>query len=151
MKIRDLGSSLFWLLVGVLICLESLRMGIGTFQNPGRGFITFGTGIFLGVLSVALFVQSFRKKGRTRLNPLFSGTLWIKVIPILSSMFLYAMFMPSGGYLLSTFILTTFLFWVVERTKIYWALAFSILTTGFSYYIFGKLLNVSFPTGFLGF
>ncbi len=138
-------------MMGFLISVESLRLDIGTLQKPGRGFITFGTGVFLGILSLVLFIQSLRKQDRKRLSPLFSGTMWKKVILVLSSLFLYGLLMTKGGYLLTTFILTTFLFWVIERTRILWVLALSILTTISSYYIFGHLLNVSFPMGFLGF
>ena len=59
----DQTSSLFWLLVSISVFVESLRLGIGTPQNPGMGFMTFGASGILGILSLLLFLKASFKNG----------------------------------------------------------------------------------------
>ncbi len=45
MKNTDQSSSLFWLAVAIGIVFLSLKYGVGTFHEPGPGFITFFAGL----------------------------------------------------------------------------------------------------------
>jgi putative tricarboxylic transport membrane protein len=151
MKSYDQGSSLFWLLLSIFVLLESLRLGIGTLHNPGMGFMPFGASVFLGILSVILFLQaSFRKWGADA-GPLFSGTLWKSILPVLVTMIVYSRLMPVAGYLISTFLLMLFLFWILERKKVWLTFVLSLLSTFVTYYVFSVLLNCQFPSGLFGF
>ncbi len=151
MKAYDQGSSLFWLLFSVFVFIESNRLGIGTLQNPETGFISFGASGLLGILSIILFLQSSFKKEREKIKSPFQGTLWKRVFLVLIVLLLYTKLMPFGGYLLSTFLLMTFLFFIVERQKMRWVLALSSLATLVTYYVFSKWLNCQFPPGLFGF
>ena len=64
MRTFDLRSSLFWLLLSIAVITESLRMGIGTVQNPGMGFMSFWAGGLLAILSLGLLVGTILKKRR---------------------------------------------------------------------------------------
>jgi hypothetical protein len=59
--------------------------------------------------------------------------------------------MPTVGYLVSTFILMLLLFWVLEKKKLGWVLASSVLSTLLTYVVFSKWLNCQFPDGLFGF
>jgi hypothetical protein len=59
--------------------------------------------------------------------------------------------MPVLGYLISTFLLMTTLFLILERKKIVFVLVSSILTTLVTYFVFSKWLNCQFPDGLFGF
>jgi hypothetical protein len=151
MKVYDQGSSLFWLLFSIFVFIESNHLGIGTLQNPETGFISFGASGLLGILSIILFLQSSFKKEGAKIKPPFQGTLWKRVFLVLIALLLYTKLMPFGGYLLSTFLLMTFLFFIVERQKMWWVLALSSLATLVTYYVFSKWLNCQFPPGLFGF
>jgi hypothetical protein len=151
MKAYDQGSSLFWLLLSVSICIESLRLGIGTARNPGMGFMSFGASGLLAILSIILFLQTSFKKGTSKVAPLFSGRLWKRALFVLISLVLYSRLLPAAGFLISTFLLMTLLFWILERKKVWRVLVFSCLTTGITYYVFSIVLNCQFPSGLLGF
>jgi hypothetical protein len=151
MKAYDRGSSLFWLLLSVYVCIASLRMGIGSPRNPGMGFLTFGAAGILGILSLALLAQSFFVKGKDEIAPAFSGILWKRVLFVLLVMIGYAISMSSLGYLLSTFLLMFFLFLILKRTWWRWALASALLTALVTYYVFSVALNCQFPRGPFGF
>lgn len=150
MKKYDLGSSLFWLLLSISVLIESLHLGIGTLQNPGMGFMAFGTSGLLGILSLILFLRSTLIRKEAKIEPLFSGTMWKRALIVLITLVVYSYLMPDVGYLVGTFVLMFFLYWILEpnRTRwVFWSLILSCLTTLISYYIFSVLLNCQFPEG----
>jgi len=147
MKTYDRGSSLFWLCYSVFIVIESLRLGIGKLHAPGTAFMAFGASGLLGILSLILFLQSISKKEETQIQPIFAGTLWKKAVLVLIALLIYAEVLPVAGYLISTFFLMSFLFWIVERQKVWRVLILSFLTTLITYYVFSKWLNCQFPEG----
>jgi Tripartite tricarboxylate transporter TctB family len=151
MKVYDQGSSLFWLLFSIFVFIESNRLGIGTPQNPETGFISFGASGLLAILSIILFLQSSLKKEGAKIKSPFQETLWKRVFLVLIALLLYTKLMPFGGYLISTFLLMTFLFFIVERQKMRWVLGLSSLSTLVTYYVFSKWLNCQFPPGLFGF
>jgi len=150
-KVHDQASSLFWLLVAVFASVESLRMGVGTLQKPGMGFITFGTSVLLGILSLVMFLQTTLKGDQTKTEPLFSGRLWKRVVFALLALVIYARLMPLAGYLVSTFLLMSFLFWIVKGQKWWWILISSLLTTLVTYYVFSVWLKGQLPAGLISF
>ena len=151
MKTLDQTSSLFWLLVSILVFAESLRIGIGTVQNPGMGFVTFGASGILGILALVLFLQASFRKEDVRHKPLFAGTLWRRILFVLLALTVYARVMPVLGYLISTFLLMSLLFWVLERKRIGFVLFYAVLATLLTHLVFSKWLNCQFPQGLFGF
>jgi hypothetical protein len=151
MKILDQASSLFWLLVSILVFAESLRIGIGTVHNPGMGFMTLGASGILGILSFVLFLQASVRKEDLGHKPLFAGTMWRRILFVLLVLSVYARVMPLVGYLISTFLLMGLLFWVLERKKVWMVMISSVLATLCTYMVFSKWLSCQFPDGLFGF
>ncbi len=143
----DKGSSLFWLFFSIFVLIESLRLGIGKLSDPGMGFMSFGASALLGILSFLLLVQTSFKKEGIKILPLFQGRLWGRVFLVIVALFIYSKFMPIAGYLISTFLLMSFLFWIIRGQKWWWILISSLVITIISYYIFSKWLNCQFPEG----
>ena len=150
MKAYDQISSLFWLLLSISVCIESLRLGIGTLRHPDMGFMAFGASVLLGILSLTLFLQAVLKKEETKTEPLFAGKLWKRVLLALIAILIYAKLMPVAGYLISTFLLMSFLFWMVKGQRWWWVLILSFLTTLITYYVFSVWLKCQFPEGLFG-
>ena len=151
MKTLDQTSSLFWLLVSILVFAESLRIGIGTVQNPGMGFMTFGASGILGILSLVVFLQASGRKEDLRHKPLFAGTLWRRILFVLLVLTVYARVMPVLGYLISTFVLMTLLFGILEKKRIKFVPLYALVATLFTHLVFSKWLNCQFPHGLFGF
>jgi len=145
----DRWSSLFWLALSVTVFIESIRLGIGTPRSPGMGFIALGASGLLGILSLALFIKTMMR-GEEAKESLFAGKLWYRVVSVACAILVYAWVMPVAGYLITTFLFMTFLYWVVGGQKWWWVVISSFLTTIASNYLF-SLLNCQFPAGFLGF
>lgn len=151
MKTLDQTSSLFWLLVSIVVFIESLRLGIGTLHNPGMGFLTFSASGILGILSLILFIQASLRRKEMKSAPFFAGPLWKRVLLVVMALIVYSKFMPVLGYLISTFLLMITLFWILERRKIRFVFVSSILATLVTYLVFSKWLNCQFPYGLFGF
>jgi hypothetical protein len=126
-------------------------MGVGTFQKPGMGFITFGTSVLLGILSLALFVRTSLKRDHSKAESLFAGKMWGRVFLVLVALLIYARAMPLAGYLVSTFLLMSFLFWIVKGQKWWWVLISSFLTALITYYVFSVWLKGQLPEGLFSF
>ena len=150
MRVYDQTSSLFWLLLSISVSLESLRLGIGSLRNPGMGFMSFWASVILGVLSLVLLFQACRRKKDTGLKSPAVGRLWKRVLFVLIVLVIYCAAMPTLGYLISTFILMGFLFWILKRTQAWQAVLWSVLATLITYYVFSKWLNCQFPDGLFG-
>jgi len=120
--------------------------------NPGMGFIAFGAAGLLGILSLALFVQALLKKEEREALPIFSGLQWNRVIVMLIALLLYAGLMPVLGYIISTFVLMSFLFWIMrEGQRWWWFPVGAFLTTLVTYVVFSVWLNCQYPQGPFGF
>lgn len=152
MRSHDLRSSLFWLLLSLIIFIESIRLGVGRPGNPGMGFMALCASGLLGILSLLLFLRAhFRKEDPGAMSvPFFSGP-WRNVLFVLAVLILYSVLMPHLGFLISTFLLLTVLFWIMDRASILHPIIFSACSTLLSYVIFSKWLNLQFPEGLFSF
>ncbi|HEX9910263.1 MAG TPA: hypothetical protein VGA86_05225, partial [Desulfatiglandales bacterium] len=59
---RDLTSSAFWALVGILFCIGGIHYGIRRSGIPGPGFLPFVTGLILVALSLILLISRLLKR-----------------------------------------------------------------------------------------
>lgn len=140
---RKLRSGLFFFGLSVVILWESLRLGFGTWTEPGSGFLSFCAGVILAVLSLILILMGWGV--RESLKPHSR-----RVILALVSLFAYSLILNTLGFVIATFFLVGILF-QLGQSRPWWALlGMSALVTFLAYFLFGVLLNVYFPRGFLG-
>jgi putative tricarboxylic transport membrane protein len=154
MKTLDLASGLFWLFISSAAFAGSLRLGIGTAESPGMGFMPGAASVVLGILSLVLLVKAIIKKMRDMTGDATVSILGKNAIIVLAAVVIYSIIMPKLGYLIGTFLLMTFLYWFLEQNGIKGLMrgaVISLLTTVASYYLFAVLLHCSFPTGILNF
>ena len=142
-----------WIGLGVFLCAESFSLGLGSFMEPGPGFMPFVMGSIMIGLAIALFLESYlqtRKIPSKKISP-WSDVYWKKVLYVAVIMLAYAVLLSKLGYLLDTFILMVFL--LKSGASIKWptAIFMGALTSGVSYFLFGIWLHVPFPRGMLGF
>jgi hypothetical protein len=55
----DRISGFFWLIFSLFVSYESYKLGLGTLNKPGPGFLFFWIGVVIGILSVAVVMRSF--------------------------------------------------------------------------------------------
>ena len=150
---RERWGSLVWLGVGIVICIGSYGLSVGTFRNPGPGFLPFITGAILTLLSLILYLQTRKPGEDSRTDkPFFTNrTRAWKASLALIVLLAYAIGMDYLGFLVSTTIFLAFLLWVVEPQRWYIMIFGSILASVVSYTIFEILLKSPLPKGIFDF
>ncbi len=139
----DIKSGIFFLIISLLIVYESIRVELGTFLSPGSGFLTFGIGIVLCGLSIALILKELRFRSPLKsLKPISK-----RVILALISLFIYSLVLEYLGFLIPTFFLVMILFQLGQKRNWWFTVVISLAITFLAYFIFGSLLHVYFPRG----
>jgi len=149
---KEEGSSLVWLGLAVLICIGSLRLSLGSFQNPGPGFFPFIAGLVLGTLAATVFFQARRAAAGARetSKPLWTSPSGVKKVVLTTMVLLgYALSMNYLGFLISTFLFLTFLLRTIEPQRWGMVILESLLASGISYLVFEIWLQAQLPRGIL--
>ncbi len=141
----DLKSGLFLFGLSLFVLWESLRLGVGTLREPGTGFISLCTGAIMALLTLALAYQGWRKRGLRKAPPPRPALLAMAVL------ITYSLVLGLLGFFIATFLLVGIFFRLGGVKRPWWALiAMSLVVTSLAYYLFGVLLRVYLPRGFLG-
>ncbi len=151
----DRWSGFFWLILSVFGSYESYKLGLGTVQEPGPGFLFFWTGAIVAILSLTVILNSSRKlpsgereEGKEFISRRRAIT---KTILVLVSLFLYAFLMEWAGFLVVTLLFFTFLLGAIEKKGWSFAVLVSLIVTAMSYLIFETALQSHLPKGLLDF
>jgi putative tricarboxylic transport membrane protein len=155
MRGLDRFSSLFWLVLSVIVCLHAHTLGLGHFRNPGPGFLFFWSGIVLGILSLILFSRTIRstKKamaGAEDQERVFGNVNWVKVLCVVFALALYGFILERLGFVLSTALFMAFLLQAIEAKKWYMVVFVSVFTALLTYALFELWLQARLPRGILG-
>lgn len=143
------AGALFWVTAGLLACYGAMQLGLGSVTEPGPGFIFFWSGLILAVLSLTVFADSVRSSTET--PPEMSELNWAKIALVLLSLLLYAFFLERLGFVLTTFILVSFLLGCVEGASWFRSLGVACAAALASYAMFELWLKIRLPKGILGF
>ena len=143
------AGALFWVTAGLLACFEAIQLGLGSVTEPGAGFIFFWSGLILAVLSLIVFADSLRTPAETPRE--MRELNWTKITLVLLSLLLYAFFLERLGFVLTTFILVSFLLACVEGTNWFRSLGIACAAALASYAMFELWLKIRLPKGLFGF
>ncbi len=143
------AGAFFWVVVGVLACYGANQLGRGSVAEPGAGFIFFWSGLVLMILSLIVIADSVRSSEDTvreipRIN-------WPKIALVLFSLLLYAFFLERLGFVLTTFVLMSFLLGCIEGTGWLRSLGVASAAALTSYAMFELWLKIRLPRGIFGF
>jgi putative tricarboxylic transport membrane protein len=125
----------------------STSLSMGKFKHPGPGFLPFGLGVCLIILSLILIFHNWRSK--TSALPFWPQQTWLR--PLLGIVILgfYAFVIDRLGFILTTFIFLLIWMGLIERLKWKTILSISVGTTIVLYLLFAFFLEVPLPKGFL--
>jgi putative tricarboxylic transport membrane protein len=131
----------------------SYKYGLGKFNDPGPGLMPFLLGILLLITSIWLISRSaFKMEGKAEIiekEEEKGQTNLGRIIPILGSLFLYALFLQTLGYLMTTSIFFIFLYRITGFKRWGSLLLVTALTVAISYFGFTSL-GIIFPDGIIG-
>ena len=142
-------SALFWVAVGLLTCYGASRLSLGSVAEPGVGFIFFWSGLILVILSLIVLADAIRSaedavREMGKMN-------WAKIALVLLALLLYAFFLERLGFVLTTFVLMSFLLGCIEGTNWVRSVGVAAAAALASYAIFELWLKIRLPKGILGF
>jgi putative tricarboxylic transport membrane protein len=152
MKRYDQISSLIWFLLAVYICVESIQLPLGSWRDPGPGFLPLLVGLILAGLSIICFIQAWMAESADQKASWYSREKWKKLIGVLLALSAYALVLDHLGFLMSTFLLLIFLFrFGMEPQRWVWAIGGSGIASVSCYVVFELWLRTQLPKGILGF
>jgi putative tricarboxylic transport membrane protein len=137
-------------LLGILVIIESFKLGFQTFSNPGPGLFLFILGALLCLLVSPTLIGTLRGFETGEAEKEEHPTNLKKLIVVTTCFLGYFFFLDLLGFLIITFLFLFGLFWIENPGKWLYVLALSVLVDALAYLVFGVLLEISFPTGLLG-
>ena len=143
----DRITGVILLLVGVITVWGSTSLSMGKFKHPGPGFLPFGLGVCLIILSLVLIMK--QRKRETGSIPLWPKQAWLRPLLGLAVLIFYAFVIDKLGFILTTFVFLLIWMGLIERLR--WKIIFSVScgTTLALYFLFVFFLGVPLPKGFL--
>lgn len=148
---KTIYVALFLIIFSLYVCFNSFKLGLGTIQKPGPGFIPFGSGFCLGILTIILFIQTFWFDKSNKLEERKEEIKWKAVIIASTGLFLCILILERLGFIISTILLVGFLLKFIEKKGWLTIILTSLIMTLASYYLFRVLLQAELPKGIFGF
>ena len=147
MQGKDRWSSIFLLLVSLVVLQQAFEMGLGNINSPGPGLVPMILGAILAVLSTIVFLRDLIKPGKQiGLEDNRQGFIHARLGQTVVSMGIYAYVFPKTGFYVSTFLFLIVLFRDTKR-KWWIAVLYPALTVLGTYILFTGLLGIRFPKG----
>jgi putative tricarboxylic transport membrane protein len=143
------GAAVFWLAVGILVCYGATGLGLGNVTEPGSGFIFFWSGLILAALSLMVVAEELRRAADPA--PEMGRISWAKIGLVLLSLVLYAFFLERLGFILTAFLILSFLLGVIQGTNPARAFGVAGAAALGTFVIFELWLKIRLPKGIFGF
>jgi hypothetical protein len=145
MKARVVTGTIL-LALGIFVCHQAIQLSLGRPSRPGPGFVAFGLGLILTLLSSLYLMQVSCMKSQDQPRPSRGGGS--RALLAVGLLCLYAAVLNSWGYLISTFLLFGVWLGCIERKKWYLTLPIAFLALA-AVYFFNYLFSVQLPKGSL--
>jgi putative tricarboxylic transport membrane protein len=121
MRRRIRADGLVWFVLGICICVGSIKLKLGNFSTPGPGFLPFLSGASLGIFGLILALPTVFDKVKKGVESKDDKALmiwdWKKFLnPLLAvfSLLVYILLLEPLGFLLTTFLFLLILFKLSE-------------------------------------
>jgi hypothetical protein len=146
-----------WIAIGVVICAAAYATGLGTFREPGAGFVAAVAGLFIiAVGSVVSVTRGSGPEKEEKVKAISNSTRMplvqcpaFKMAYTVAILLFYAIFLNPLGYIVTTFIALFALFYDLSRRR--WAVPLfaSVVSVAVTYIVFEVWLKSQLPRGIL--
>lgn len=144
-------SGIFFMGIGIFFSLYARFVEIGTWNEPGPGFLPFWAGITITVMAAFLFIGSFKGKDPLR-PPFFPETdSWKRVLITFLALIVYNLLLNPLGFFLTTLFFVGFLVRFIFPQSIFRTLVVAIASAIVARLLFINFLETQLPKGFIGF
>jgi len=146
---RDVMSGMFWLCLGVGLCVWSLAYPLGVLTQPGSGLLPLMLGAIVAFFSLVLIFTSLGSvRSAERSSPLFTEG-WKRVVAVIAVLLVAGVLFEKLGYLITFFFLPLILM-ILAGVRSWKQIALIAFGTAFGVYIcFVLLLKQPLPAGLL--
>jgi hypothetical protein len=146
MRKGQVSAGVIFLALGIYVCQQAIQLNLGQASRPGPGFVPFGLGSLLILLSLFYLVPgigTFKREEKPRASP---GL--IRTVPAVGILCLFTGVLSWLGYLPSTLLL--FLLWLVLIERKRWPVAVGLAGLALVFvYFFNLLFSVQLPRGII--
>lgn len=142
--------SLFLIGLSIIICIGSLKLGMGSFRNPGPGLIPFITSSLIFCLSLLIFIMDFIKVDESEdERPFFVRKNLQKPVTLVVVLSGYTFLLNIFGYLVTTLVLIFLMLFIFDPDLQKWwkYLTIGTVVAFLSFVIFCKWFQVQLPIG----
>ena len=140
------------LIVGMFFTFYARTVEIGTFTEPGPGFLPFWAGLTLVAMSILLLLRTYTTKACAPKSAFFlQPDSWKRVLATFLSLIAYNLFLTTLGFTLMTFLLLIFLVKFSFPQTWKRTLLVGALGSIFARLLFINFLETQLPRGLLGF
>ena len=145
-------AGIFFLLIGGFFALYARTVEIGTFTEPGPGFLPFWAGLTLVAMSIVLLLRSYGTKSEVAKSTFFPlPDSWKRVLATFLSLIAYNLLLTSLGFTVTTFLFLIFLVRFIFPQTWTRTMLVGVLGSIFARLLFVNFLETQLPRGLLGF
>jgi hypothetical protein len=142
----------FWVGIGAVVCILAWRAHLGSFGEPGPGFLAFASGLFVAIVGLIMAIsQRFSETApgyRPQVKHTFQNISWSRMGYTMGLLLFYALFLNTLGYILTTVLVMWGLFYGRETNRWVSSIWISLITVASSYLVFEVWLRCQLPRGF---
>ncbi len=147
----DRISATFFLIIGGFFAIYARSVDIGTWHEPGPGFLPFWAGITIGIMSLALLLNNLKRKGPVRPSFFPESDSWKRVLTTFLALILYNFIFDFLGFAWSTLLFVGFLVKFIFPQSWARTLIVAVSAAVIARLLFINFLETQLPKGFLGF
>ena len=140
-----------WIGIGIIICILALQFDLGSFHEPGPGFVALLSGLFLSAMGLVMALSKAVSRNRPGQVPKSDRTFqiisWPRLTYTTGLLLAYTILIEILGYILATFLLMWGMFYDWEKKNWAWSFLFSMVTALGSYIMFEVWLRCQLPHG----
>lgn len=148
MRRAEIGCSLALLILGLLLCWESLKLEVGwTPTGPGAGFFPFWLSVGLMICSAVVVIKGYLDRSPAAKKPFVRAGGWAPVIKVAVPAFaMVGLTEAIGLYPAAGIYIAVYMRWIGKHGWISTILV-SLLLPVASYFIFDKWFLIPMPRG----
>lgn len=146
MRALELGLTVVWLLLGLAIAWESLRLGLFGMFGPDRGFFPFIAGTVMAVAAAGILISRGSQVAPGTVFWGSGGAAWrVGVIVVLMAVMIALL--PRLGFLLSGALVAPVMIRLVGPATWLFSIAIGVTASVAIHVLFVRLLQQSLPSG----
>jgi putative tricarboxylic transport membrane protein len=148
----DILATIIFIIFATVMAFQSIKLGLGTFHDPGPGFLPIFSTLIIGILALIHLVCQVRRGTTNKKLEFKLGPHWQKAFYLMVLSFIYVLILWDRlGYIIGTTLWLVVIFRIGGIHSWKKNLIATITTVMISYLLLEKVANCFLPKGIFGF